>query len=256
MKKINPKKNVLITGSSRGIGFYLAKSFFLTGNFNVILNSRNSKNLKTAIKNIGDSVHLHGIVGDVSNPNTSKKVLANAIKRYGELDIVICNVGKSSSNKEFGFEPSNEWHGFFSANLYSAVNVIQSSFETLKKTRGNVVCISSICGIEYISGAPLPYATSKAALNHYVKYISKVYGKFGIRVNAISPGNILFEGSVWQNKISKRPNIKKIILSSIPLQKFGEPADISNLVYWLSSNEAQFVTGSNFVIDGGQISSI
>ncbi len=253
---MTPKKNVLITGSSRGIGFYLAKKYFLSGNFNVILNSRNGVDLKKAIKNIGISKHLHGIVGDVSNLNVSKKIIKKAIKRYGELDIVICNVGKSSSEQEPGYETFNEWHNLFGANFYSAINIIQSSFETLSLTKGNIVCISSICGIDYISGAPLPYAASKAALNHYVKYISKIYGKFGIRVNCVSPGNIFFEGSVWQKKISKRPSIKELAMNSIPLGTFGDPNDVSNLVYWLTSNDAKFVTGSNFVVDGGQTSTI
>jgi 3-oxoacyl-[acyl-carrier protein] reductase len=256
MKKMTHKKNVLITGSSRGIGLYIAKKFYESGYFNVILNSRNEKNLKLAIKNFGDSKNVYGVVGDASDQNAAKRIIKNAIKHYGQLDIVICNVGLSSSESKPGFETFNDWYNFLAANLLSAINIIQSSFETLKLTKGNVICVSSICGVEYIAGAPLPYATSKAALNHFVKYISKIYGKYNIRVNSVSPGNILFEGSLWQKKISKNPSIKNLIIKTVPLQKFGTPSDVSNLVFWLASDEAQFVTGSNYVIDGGQVSSI
>ena len=136
---------------------------------------------------------------------------------------------------------------------FSAVNLISASSDLLKTSGGSIVCISSICGSETIPGAPITYSVAKAALNTYVKSMSLPMGKAGIRINAVAPGNINFVGSVWSEKLVKDPDLVSGMLeNNVPLRKLGCPNDVANLVVWLASDVADFVTGSVFTTDGGQ----
>ena len=151
------------------------------------------------------------------------------------------------------FRSGELWEEMFMSNFYSATNVIESATDSLEKSKGSVVCISSICGIEEIPGAPIEYSVAKAALNSYVKLASKKLGRKGIRINAVAPGNIIFKNSVWDLKMRENSNsVKQMLNNEVPLNRLGNPDEISNLVVWLASDEASFVTGSIMVADGGQ----
>ena len=126
----------------------------------------------------------------------------------------------------------------------------------LSKRNGVVVCISSICGVESIPGAPIAYSVSKAALNHYVKIAANSLAQKNIRINAIAPGNILFKGSTWDKKMkANKKKVYKMIHDNVALKKFGTPNDISSLTMYLSSDLSSFATGSIWTIDGGQTKS-
>jgi NAD(P)-dependent dehydrogenase (short-subunit alcohol dehydrogenase family) len=127
----------------------------------------------------------------------------------------------------------------------------------LEDSKGSIVCISSICGVEHIPGAPITYSVAKNALNAYIKFASFPLAKKGIKINGVVPGNINFPGSVWEKKLKENPReVKKMIKDSVPLNKLGSPLDIANLVTFLSSSENKFSTGSLFYSDGGQTRSI
>ena len=172
---------------------------------------------------------------------------------FGKLDILVCNVGNGRSVPP-GKETPEEWQRIFELNLWSAINVIQASRKALEETSGVIVCISSICGNEVIPCAPLTYSVAKAALNAYIRGIARPLGQDGIRINAISPGNILFGGSVWEKKIiDDAAAVDQMLVSDVALAKMGTPQDIANLALWLSSPAASFCTGSIYVLDGGQV---
>lgn len=241
-------KRVFVSGSSRGIGLGIAKKFIEEGS-NVVLNSRDPEQLQAVVASIEN---CHGIAGDVSNPEVARLVIAEAAKIWGGIDIVVCNVGSGSSVAP-GEETFDEWMRVFSVNFFSAINVIAASSDLLETSGGSIVCISSICGSETIPGAPITYSVAKSALNTYVKSISLPMGKIGIRINCVAPGNITFEGSVWSEKLVKDPDLVRGMLdNNVPLRKLGSPSDVSNLVVWLASDVASFVTGSIFTTDGGQ----
>ncbi len=245
-------KVALITGSSKGIGKGIAKVLHDEGCM-VILNGRHESSLKSASFEIG---HLTDyFVADVTNPDDCKNIIQYILKKYGKLDILISNVGSGASVSP-GKETIVEWKKMFEINFLSTTNIIKESEKYLTQSNGSIVCISSIAGIEFIS-APITYSISKSALNMYVKSMSKYFGEKGIRINGIAPGNIMFQGSVWEKKMKSDPKyVKQILDSEVPLKKFGSPEDIGNIASFLSSSRSSFITGEIIVIDGGQIHSI
>ena len=248
MKGIFENKIVFVTGSTRGIGLHIAKKFSLNG-AKVFLNGRDQKFFKSAIEFIPDA---QIIKGDLTNPATLKKVTDELKERVKNIDILVCNLGSGSSVKP-GDENNDEWKRMFELNFFSAVNTIDHLKSQLIKRSGSILCISSICGNKVIDGAPLTYSCSKAALNAYVKCSANLFGEKGIRINAIAPGNILFEGSSWDKKIKQNKKLTDNILKNkVPLSRFGNPEEIADLACFLSSPKAAFVTGSIWDIDGGQ----
>ena len=241
-------KIVLVTGSSKGVGLGIARQFVKEGS-KVIVNSTNKKNLDIIGNEFFDK-----IIGDVSKPSDCKKIFKYIKDTYKKLDILVCNVGSGSSVPP-GEENYEEWKRILDLNLLSTTNTVEFGTKLLKKTKGSIVCISSICGIEHLK-APIAYSSSKAALNSYVENISLVLSKQGIRINAVAPGNLIFEGSVWDHKTKDDYNAVNFMLEKeVALGRLGKIEEITNLVLFLSSNVSSFTTGSIFVSDGGQIKS-
>ena len=241
-------KKVFISGSSRGISYGIAKKFIEEG-ANVIINSRDKDSLKTAESLLGK---CNSIVGDVTNPEEALNLVKEADNILGGIDLLICNVGSGKSVPP-GQENLSEWKKVFAVNFFSTTNLVEASINFLEKSKGSIVCISSICGIETISGAPVTYSVAKSALNTYVKSIARPLAKKGIRINSVAPGNINFKGSVWSEKISQDPkDVKTMLIENVPLERFGSPEDVANVVTWLSSDLSNFITGTIVTTDGGQ----
>ena len=241
------RKKIIVTGSSRGIGLAIAKKLIKEGHY-VVLNGRNEKSFKKIKKN----KRINYQIGNFSNPQEAKKVINKSIKILNGLDILICNIGESKSCPP-NSESFAEWKKMFNQNFFTATNAIEAAKKKIIQSKGSIICISSICGNELIKGAPITYSTAKAALNFYVKSLSHYLSYLGVKINIISPGNILFSGSVWDKKMKKNKNkTKSLIKQNVPLNKFGTTEDVTELVSYLVSNKSKFITGSNFVVDGGQ----
>lgn len=241
-------KKVFISGSSQGIGLFIAKKFLQEG-AEVVINSRDSSKLSAAALSLGNCGCVNG---DVIKPETALSTVSKAAEILGGIDVIVCNVGSGTSVPP-GQEFYDEWQRVFGVNFFSATNVIEASRRFLKETKGSIVCTSSICGNETIPGAPITYSVAKSALNSYVKSVSVPLAQEGIRINAVAPGNIDFDGSIWSKKMSKDPiSVKTMLENNVPLRKLGSPDDVANLVVWLASDIANFITGTIVTTDGGQ----
>tara|TARA_E500000331_G_C17231685_1_gene702932 strand:- start:156 stop:911 length:756 start_codon:yes stop_codon:yes gene_type:complete len=241
-------KKAIITGSSNGIGFQIAKVLSNAG-VNICINSRNSDSLSNALKDLPGSI---GFAADVRDPLQAEELFSFSKKELGRIDILVCNVGNSQSVRP-GEENINEWLKMFEYNLFATTNMVEVCKAELIKNKGVIVCISSICGNEVIPSAPITYSTAKAALNFYVKSISRPLGEKGVRINAIAPGNILFQTSVWEKKIEENPSsVYKMLKDNVPLNKFGSKDDIAFMTSFLCSPLSSFLTGSILTVDGGQ----
>lgn len=242
-------KVILVTGSSGGIGHGIAKLLIKEG-ANVILNGRNLDALQKAYRGSGA---FNFFRADVTKLEEADALIKKVVDECGRLDGLVCNVGSGSSVAP-GEETLIEWKRVLEINLFSTTNMVEASKNAIAKARGSIVCISSICGLQVIPNAPVTYSASKAALNAYVKGISRPLGKLGVRINAIAPGNIFFEGSVWQKKMSQsHKSVSEILDKSVALRTLGQPEDVASLCAYLLSPKSKFMTGSILTVDGGQI---
>ena len=244
-------RTALITGSSYGIGKTIAKHLHAEG-CHVALNARGEASLEETSAKLNGSI---SIVGDVTKQEEAHRIVNETINAFGKLDILVCNVGSGRSIPP-GEESADEWNRVFALNLWSTTNMVQAASKFMKISKGSIICISSICGLEVIPEAPLTYSAAKAALNSYVRGIARPLGKEGIRINAIAPGNILFENSVWDRKLLTEPEfVKRLLKENVSLNTLGSAEDVAQLVCYLASSSSKFATGSIFTLDGGQVHS-
>jgi 3-oxoacyl-[acyl-carrier protein] reductase len=244
-------KRALVTGASRGIGKAIAEVLHAEG-CRLAINARGAVDLAATAASLGA---VTAVAGDVSDAEIAKRVIAEAAHALGGLDILVCNVGSGRSVPP-GAETAVEWQRMFALNLWSATNAIEAARDALIAASGCVVCVSSICGAEVVPGAPVTYSAAKAALNAYVRGIARPLGKHGVRINAVAPGNILFDGSVWSHKLATDPAAVNAMLErSVALGRLGTPREVAQLVAYLASPRAAFASGAIWTLDGGQIHS-
>ncbi len=244
-------KVALVTGSSRGIGLAIAQALHAQG-CQLVLNGRDQARLDAAAALLPGAIP---VAADVSTADGAQRLVQAALQGAGRLDILVCNVGSGRSVPP-GQENADEWQRVFALNLWSATNTVEASRAALKASRGSIVCISSICGMEVVPGAPLTYSAAKAALNAWVRGVARPLGLEGVRINAIAPGNMLFEGSVWERKLQEDAGaVEAMLRREVALGRLGTPEDVARLAVFLCSPAAGFATGAVFTVDGGQVRS-
>jgi len=241
-------KTALVTGSSRGLGKAIAQALHREG-CNVVLNGRDPAATDRTAREIGK--RAVAVAADVTDPKSCRDLVTKAEQHFGRIDILVCSVGSGRSVPP-GQENPAEWRRVLDINLASATNMVEAATDSLARYRGSIVCISSICGIETL-GAPVTYSAAKAALNTYVRGIARPLGQYGIRINAIAPGNLIFEGSVWEKKlVENAAAVDEMLQCEVALRRLGKPEEIADFAVFLASPRAAFATGAVFVVDGGQ----
>ena len=240
-------KVALVTGSSSGIGLAIAQMLAADG-ATVALNGRDAGRLAGAAAKVPGA---SAFAADVRAPEACQALVRDVLERHGRIDILVCNVGSGVSVSP-GRETPDDWRRVLDLNLYATTQMVWAATDALATVSGNVVCISSICGIEAL-GCPVAYAAAKAALESFVRNAARPLGKMGVRINSVAPGNILFPGSVWERKLGEnRPAVESMLEREVALRRLGRPEDVGRLVAYLASPVAAFVTGATYVVDGGQ----
>jgi 3-oxoacyl-[acyl-carrier protein] reductase len=241
-------KVVVVVGGSKGIGLAVVEEF-LAHNAKVHVLSR------TAASDIGqalqtsypDRLTFHKIDAKFEHDMElcRQQILE---KEKNGIDILIANVGDGSS-KNNAINEAVDWKNVWDTNFETALNSARVFAPAIKQ--GSITFISSICGVEFV-GAPTDYSVAKSAVISFSKMLSHKLAPL-IRVNVISPGNILVEGGSWDRKLKENElAVSRMLSEKVPLKRFGLPAEVSDLVLFLSSARASFITGSNVIIDGGQ----
>lgn len=236
---------LLLTGASRGIGHATVKTFSDEG-WRVLTVSRQAFDPRCPWKG-GERNHVQLDLADIQS-------LYDAIPRIrdiagGRLDALINNAaispktpsGKKISSLEMAYK---DWLHIFNVNFFAAVVLTQGLADMLRESRGAVVNITSIVGSRVHPFASAAYATSKAALAALTREMAADLGQSGVRVNAVSPGEIA--------TAILSPGTEEIVERSIPLRRTGKPEEVASLLYFLCSDKARYITGSEVHIDGGQ----
>ena len=240
-------KVAIITGSSRGIGEAIATQLSICG-ANIILTARNTEGLN-AVK---DSINAQGrlaeaIVSDVSSMSSIVKLTANTIDKFGRIDILVNNAGITHDNIIMRMK-EEDWDSVLNINLKGCFNGIKAvTRPMIKNNGGRIINITSVIG-QIGNAGQCNYAASKAGIIGLTKSMAKELGTRNITVNAVAPGYISTD---MTNKLSK--DLKEKIKSSIPLGRFGTSHDVANLVCYLASEEAGYITGQTFNVDGGMV---
>ena len=236
------KKTVLITGASGGIGRKIAECMFEQG-ANIVLSGTNENVLKKLSMQLGENCTY--FIANLSDNDDIENLARNAESFKGQIDILINNAGITSDNLFLRMK-DEDWDKVMDINLNSNVKLTRKILRGMIKRRyGRIIFISSIIG--YLGNAgQTNYASSKAALSGFAKSIAYEVASRGVTSNIIAPGYI-------QTPMTEKLNDqqKQLILEKIPISRLGEPKDIASCCVYLSSEEASFVTGSTFHVNGG-----
>ena len=240
-------KVAIVTGASRGIGEAIAKQLSSCG-AKIILIARNSDQLvavkETIISNGGIA---ESMAGDVSNLNSISEIVTNTIDKWGQIDILVNNAGSARDNIIMRMK-EDDWDSVMNINLKGCFNGIKSVARPMIKNKaGRIINITSVIG-QIGNAGQSNYAASKAGIMGLTKSMAKELGSRNITVNAVAPGYITTD---MTNELNDE--VKEQLKSSIPLGRLGTPDDVANLVCFLASDEAGYITGQTFNVDGGMV---
>lgn len=240
-------KVVVVTGGSSGIGKSIALKFAEEG-ANIIIVGRHEDTLKeVASKN--DKISY--VIGDMTDNNTIDRIIEKVDNKYGgRVDILVNNAGwcPVKSIKDMAIE---DYDKAFNLDVRAVVSLTVRLLPYLLKSRGNIINLSSV-GATHPSPNLSMYVGAKAVIENFTKVWALDLADDGVRVNAIAPGAI--ESNIWNVPGMSKEAAKKHedgIASTIPVKRFGKPEDVANVALFLLSDEANYVTGSVYSIDGG-----
>lgn len=234
------KKNILIAGGSKGLGYEIVKEFSNKNNLFIFSRKR---------RNLNKNIRFFSV--DLSKEKNTLNAFKALKKKTKKIDLIIFCVGSGKPNSKNELSKKAIMN-YFDINFYTFSNLINSYLRLFNSKNTNIIVISSIAGKKYIK-APIGYTLAKNSLDFLVKILAKNLAVKKININLISPGNILINNNNWSKKLKKNPKIiKRYIKSNVPLNSFIVPKDITNLIKFLINNKKN-ITGSDFVIDGGQV---
>jgi NAD(P)-dependent dehydrogenase (short-subunit alcohol dehydrogenase family) len=241
-------KSVLVTGATSGIGRAVARKFSESGAF-VTLVGRNDRALKEVLSELSHD----GITeaADVTKVDEIQRAVGSALETFGRLDVLVNAAGHISSGT-IETTSVEAWDAMMNVNLRAVFQLMQLCVPHLIQTEGNIVNISSVTGLRSFPGV-LAYCVSKAGLDQLTRCAALELAAKGVRVNAVNPGVVITD-------IHKRGGMSEEAYAAFlehsrtthPLGRVGQPAEIADLVFYLASKEAAWITGATYSIDGGR----
>lgn len=242
---MSDKKVLLLTGASRGIGHATVKHFHAAG-WEIFTASRQSWVTECPWAE-GLLNHIHLDLEDISQ--LGEQLPEIKARLGGRLDALVNNAGispKGSGGERLGVLESDyaTWIKVFNVNLFSTALLARGLFDELRAAQGSVINVTSIAGSKVHPFAGAAYAASKAALSALTREMAHEFGRQGVRVNAIAPGEI--------DTAILSPGTAQIVEQSVPLQRLGKPEEVATLIYFLCTQGAAYVNGAEIHVNGGQ----
>lgn len=242
-------KVAIITGSSKGIGYEIAKAFVINGAKVVICGSSedSANNAKEKILNEFPNADILSQKVDVTNTNDVIKLFKITYEKWGKIDILINNAGVAP-RKAIDEMSDEDFESVLNINTFGTFKCTREAVKYMKDNGGSIINTSSFVSI-YGSPNQSAYSASKAAINGLTKSNAKELGKYQIRVNAVAPGVVMTQ----MVKETCDPNIIAHLNMMTPLQRGAEPKDLVGIYLYLASDDSKFTTGTIINVDGGLV---
>jgi 3-oxoacyl-[acyl-carrier protein] reductase len=247
-------KVAIVTGSSRGLGLAAARSLAAEG-CRVCICARGEARLQDAANDVaaaaGDAGKVISVVADVTQAEGVQSVVDRAVSAFGGLDILVNNVGLGAGGGLLDTS-DEQWQEAFDHTVLPAVRASRFAVPHMQcRGGGAIVIIASIFGRE--AGGRMAYNAVKAAEISLAKSLAQQLASSNIRVNSVSPGSILFEGGSWWRRQQADPaGIAEFVKRELPFGRFGRPEEVGDVVAFLCSDRASWISGTSIVVDGCQ----
>jgi len=237
-------RTALVTGSTRGIGKAIAESLTAAGARVAVVgrDEGRAREIAAAL-----SPEARGFACDISDPASISALIEAVERELGAIDILVNNAGINRDNILFRIK-DEDWDAVLDANLRGAFLSIRAASRGMMKRRwGRIINIASVVGVVGNKGQA-NYAASKAGLIGLTKTVAKELASRNILANVVAPGFIETDMTA-----AMTDDAKKTLFAQIPLERLGQPADVANLVTFLASDLAGYITGQVFIVDGGMV---
>jgi 3-oxoacyl-[acyl-carrier protein] reductase len=247
-------KVAIVTGSSRGLGLAAATALASEGCL-VTLCARTRATLDSAAALVaghaGGSDRVLAVEADVATTAGVESVVERTVNRFGGVDVLVNNLGIARGSDLLGTTDA-DWQDAFDQTLFPAIRATRLAVPHMQRRGGGaVVIVASIYGRE--AGGRMTYNAVKAAEISLAKSLAQQLASANIRVNSISPGSILFEGGSWWKRQQEAPQaIAQFVERELPFGRFGRPEEVGDVVAFLASPRASWISGTSVVVDGCQ----
>ena len=241
-------KVAVVTGGNSGIGEAIAKAFAREG-ASVVMTGRRQGELDRVVNDIVKAQgKAFAVAGSVTDESHVQETVRRTVEQFGQLDILVNNAGVGDFGKRLHEIDDATWARVLDVNLTGVFRMTRAVLpQMLKQAKGAIINISSVASL---IGLPAlsAYAASKGALDALTRALAVDYAKEGIRCNVVNPGLI---DTPMAAPLMSNPDLLSPILSHYPLRRAGKPEEVAHMVLYLASDEATWVTGGTFRIDGG-----
>jgi 3-oxoacyl-[acyl-carrier protein] reductase len=248
-------KVAMVTGASRGIGRAITLGLAAEGcHLSVCARGQEGVDaLSKEVRATGAEVIASAV--DVTSENDARCWVEETQQRFGQVNILVNNVGGSRPGGNLNASPE-DWKAGFALNFFSTLDLCRLVVPLMSsKKSGCIINIASIYGREW--GGPMTYNAAKAAMISLSKEMARELAPQGIRVNSVAPGSILFPGGSWEKRQIENPDmIAAFVKAELPFGRFGKPEEVANVVVFLASGRAQWVSGACINVDGCQSRSL